>query len=333
MNNYVEDKKVFSKLGIILLIGSLVFMGVQYGTLAVVKNIPSVVENFNVYFLIMMGSTYVIAYPIFILLFKLVPVRYKGEKKTMKLSHIFIAFFICYSAGYLCNQATTKVTSFLSELMDIDVISDVSVIMSYANPAVTFLFVVILAPIMEELIFRKMLIDRTAQYGDVMASVISGLTFGLFHGNISQFFYAFLLGICFGYIYAKTRNIKHTIILHMLVNSISWIGTLVLRYSGYLELIEDLNKFSGDVADNTIITLLWEHAGGILLFFGYALLILIMVIAGLILFFTKKDKMTFFQGVVVVPKGERMKVMLLNLGMILYLGFWIVMIILDLVGI
>ena len=333
MNNYVEDKKVFSKLGIILLIGSLVFLGVQYGTLAVVKNIPYVVENFNVYFLIMMGSTYVIAYPIFILLFKLVPVRYKGEKKTMKVSHIFIAFCICYSAGYLCNQATTRVTSFLGELMDKDVISDVSVIMSYANPAVTFLFVVILAPIMEELIFRKMLIDRTAQYGDVMASVISGLTFGLFHGNISQFFYAFLLGICFGYIYAKTRNIKHTIILHMLVNSISWIGTLVLRYSGYLELIEDLNKFSGDVGDNTIVTLLWEHAGGILLFFGYALLILIVVIAGLILFFTKKDKMTFFQGVVVVPKGERMKVMLLNLGMILYLGFWIVMIVLDLVGI
>ena len=57
-------------------------------------------------------------------------------------------------------------------------------------PWFTFTFSVVLAPVMEELIFRKVLIDRTIVYGDKAAVVLSGLLFGVFHGNFHQFFYA-----------------------------------------------------------------------------------------------------------------------------------------------
>ena len=46
--------------------------------------------------------------------------------------------------------------------------------------------------------------------------LFSGLMFGLFHGNLNQFVYAFVLGLCFGFIYVKTGNIRYTIGLHML---------------------------------------------------------------------------------------------------------------------
>ena len=62
--------------------------------------------------------------------------------------------------------------------------------MAYAtesNMMVTFLYMVICAPILEEYIFRKLIVDRTVKYGQGVAIVLSGLMFGLFHGNLNQF--------------------------------------------------------------------------------------------------------------------------------------------------
>lgn len=331
MDNYIQEKKRFSKLGVILVLGSLIYLGVQWGYFAIVRNIPTVAQNFNLYFFCAMTITYVIAYPIFMLLFKSVPVVCVGEKKKMKVSHVLIAFLISYSGGYLCNLATNKITTTISQITGNDIENGVSLIMMYANPLLTFLFVVICAPIMEELIFRKMLIDRIAQYGDVVAAFLSGLIFGLFHGNISQFFYAFLLGVCFGYVYVKTRNIKYTIILHMLVNGVSWIGSVVLQYSGLNEITMKLDEISKtDASDSAILSVLWENAGGLFLILGYLLLIMIAIVAGLVLFFTRKDRIIISQGDVAIPKEARFKVMLANVGMIIYIVFWIVMIVLDL---
>ncbi|MBT7123449.1 MAG: CPBP family intramembrane metalloprotease, partial [Clostridia bacterium] len=78
--------------------------------------------------------------------------------------------------------------------------------------------VVVAAPIVEELFFRKLLISRMERHGEKAAILMSGLIFGIFHGNFSQFFYAFALGIVLGYIYIRTRKIGITIALHMLVN-------------------------------------------------------------------------------------------------------------------
>ena len=87
---------------------------------------------------------------------------------------------------------------------------------------------IIAAPIIEELIFRKLLIDRISPFGEKTAIFASALAFGLVHGNFSQFFYAFAIGLLFGYIYVKTRNILYTIVLHMFVNG--FCGVL----SGYI---------------------------------------------------------------------------------------------------
>lgn len=52
----------------------------------------------------------------------------------------------------------------------------------------------IIGPIFEEILFRKILIDKTIKYGARISIIISALLFGLFHGNVNQFFYAFLMG-------------------------------------------------------------------------------------------------------------------------------------------
>lgn len=83
---------------------------------------------------------------------------------------------------------------------------------------VTLLCAGIVAPIAEELFFRKAMIDRLKGFHPTDAILYSALLFGLIHGNLTQFLYAFPLGVLLGFVYYRTRNIGHTILLHMGIN-------------------------------------------------------------------------------------------------------------------
>jgi membrane protease YdiL (CAAX protease family) len=93
---------------------------------------------------------------------------------------------------------------------------------------------------MEEVIYRKLVIDRLRCFGELPALLISGVGFGLIHGNFSQFFYAALIGIVFGYVYLRTGNILHTVLLHMLINLIGGVYTTeIYRYLDTELLVKD----------------------------------------------------------------------------------------------
>ena len=81
--------------------------------------------------------------------------------------------------------------------------------------------VAFLAPIFEELIFRKLIIDRTRRFGELTSILLSSFLFGLVHCNVYQIFYAFALGLILGYVYMRTGNVILTIIMHVLINSSS----------------------------------------------------------------------------------------------------------------
>ena len=81
-----------------------------------------------------------------------------------------------------------------------------------------FLLSVVLAPIFEELVFRYAVIGYIRRYGEWNAIIVSALIFALIHENIFQFFYAFAVGIIFGYVYVYTRKLIYSIILHCTFN-------------------------------------------------------------------------------------------------------------------
>ena len=72
----------------------------------------------------------------------------------------------------------------------------------------SLVFVSIFAPMVEEFIFRKVLIDRMRVYGDTAAIVVSALMFGLFHGNFfTIFFMLFFSGnSLWVYLYNHRKN-------------------------------------------------------------------------------------------------------------------------------
>ena len=81
-----------------------------------------------------------------------------------------------------------------------------------------WLVTVIVAPIFEELIFRKFVLDRVGHLGEGIAVLSSALIFGLAHQNAGQFFLAFFLGLLFAKIYLRTGRILYTMLLHFLIN-------------------------------------------------------------------------------------------------------------------
>lgn len=94
----------------------------------------------------------------------------------------------------------------------------------YAEPSVvaTMLYVVrtaVLPAFYEEFIFRGILLGQLRRYGDGMAIVISSLLFGIFHSNLEQIPFAFLVGLALGYILVRTNNIWLTIAIHFFNNA------------------------------------------------------------------------------------------------------------------
>ena len=48
--------------------------------------------------------------------------------------------------------------------------------------------------------------------------MINGLCFGLFHGNLAQFFYTAILGMILAYVYIRTGKILYTMGIHACLN-------------------------------------------------------------------------------------------------------------------
>lgn len=149
----------------------------------------------------------------------------------------------------------------------------------------------ILAPIFEELIFRKVLVDHLAPYGKKLAIVTSGLLFGLFHGNFAQFFFATFLGWFFAYVYVSTGKIRYTIFYHMIINCSTSIVTMAL-IGPIMKLSEDADLAVAIAADPSIVV-------PALLFFIWMGGIFVTAIVGLILFILNMKKMT------VVEDGQK----------------------------
>lgn len=88
------------------------------------------------------------------------------------------------------------------------------------------LWVGIVAPIAEELIFRGLIFRRLLDDMRLGWAIgISAFLFGAYHGNVLQFLYAGVLGACFAYCYYRLGNLWAPILLHIGANSWSVILT------------------------------------------------------------------------------------------------------------
>lgn len=331
------NKKFFSKLGFILLVYSLLHQIVgPLGFYIVSRLNLDIAEDSVIYYLAQLLPTYLIAFPIVCLLFcKLIPAD-KPEQHKMKFWQWLLAFMMLYGIGISIN-VIVQFIYFILQLFNKGLVVENPImnLMSEINPVAMILIVGIIAPIVEETVFRKLLIDRLLPYGERIAIFLPGIIFGIFHGNLFQCFFAAAIGIFFSFIYTKTGKIKYTVFMHMTINLYSCILMIFVNRlvsSGIYDDPEKLlngqfmNGLSGADLMNIMIPAM---ALSVMVCISFCI-----VIAGIVLFIIFHKRFKLSQNTEpLIARGNVFKTVVLNPGMICLGIFWIAIFVINTLGI
>lgn len=321
----MNQRKFFSNTGMAFFLLAAVTMGLQVLLGVVIKRAAPQILNISIiYWIVSLGPLYLVGMPICVKVLKRLPAMHLYES-TMKAGKWFIHLCICMFVMYAGNLIGQGVSGLISRLTNLDLSMALQDVMLNESGWTVFLFSVILAPILEELIFRKALIDRAIVLGDKTAIILSGFLFGLFHGNFYQLFYAFGLGCILAYIYIRTGKVKYTISLHMAVNFLGgFVSTMILKKL-------DLDSLMGNMLSGNAMYYLLNHLGWFMALIIYVLLILALVIAGLVLFILSVKKTELRPGEYGMPTGETAKAMFGNVGMVLFIASCVVLFAMNMV--
>lgn len=138
--------------------------------------------------------------------------------KPMNLGSFAMLFAI-----FISVQAAFQILSILIELwlnaMGLSIVNGIASATEEADTFSMFLYASIGAPISEEILFRGCILRSFEPMGKKFAIFASALLFGLFHGNIIQIPFAFLIGLVLAYVTFE-HNIWWAMLLHMFNNMI-----------------------------------------------------------------------------------------------------------------
>ena len=310
------NRRFFSKigfnyfaLGIIVLVLNL-FIGLFISIIN-----PNLLSNQTMMTFFSAIWTYLLPLPIFIYIKTLVNsvnsgfiyIMRKTEAKTLEKHKMTVkTFVICISITmflmWIGNIMGVIITSGIGSLIQHEVANPINDVINNSGLVANLIIITTIAPIFEELIFRKLLIDRTIKYGGTISVLLSGLLFAFFHGNLNQFFYAFLLGGFFAIIYIKTGQIKYTIGLHMIIN---FIGSVVSLF---------VSQPLMDLANGSVISP--TSTFGVIL---YILITLGLTVMGLIYSIKYFDKSRFDGSEKEIILKNPVSTILLNPGIICFI--------------
>jgi membrane protease YdiL (CAAX protease family) len=139
---------------------------------------------------------------------------------------IIMLMFALQAALFFVNMLITIITS--------PIVGDTSsTYESSMNALMTplgYLYIVLIGPICEEIIFRAGFMRSLERFGANYAIVVSSMFFGLYHIFFNQIPFAFLVGLLLGYT-ARRFSIWWAILLHIINNGYSVILSLLTSVS------------------------------------------------------------------------------------------------------
>lgn len=212
-------------LTIYLLVVSLLSIALYY---AVGTFLPAVAEHRYFDLFVQTVPPYLIGFPLFAGMLIGMPKKAPKKKKmgySGWIAFLAVSFFMMMAGNYIA----IGLMNFIETLKGSEITNLIDQQITDSSPLQNFILMVLLAPIVEELMCRKLIMDRLLPYSEVLAVTVSGIFFGLLHGNFYQFFYAAFLGLLFSYVYAKTGRIWHTIGMHMIIN---FTGAIIADFIG-----------------------------------------------------------------------------------------------------
>ena len=321
----MSPSKTFSRIGLALFITGVLAAVLQILLVALPEILSASDESFFNSSWYMWLATflpmYAVGIPVGLLMMKKIPCEQR-EPIQLGGKNFFLFLLMCFPLMYGGNIIGTLLSTLLSGG------AATNGLFQYAfdNNPLKIIVVVILAPLLEEFLFRKQIIDRCGKYGEKTAILFSALAFGLFHMNLYQFFYAFALGLLFGYVYTRTRRLRYSVIMHMAVNFPGSVLAPFLLSNIDLETFEQMA--AGQLDEAALLTLLPSMTG----FMLYAVALIVVSVIGLVILITKVGKLVYLPASEELPPKGRFKTVSCNVGVILFVLFCLVFIVLSLIG-
>lgn len=162
--------------------------------------------------------------------------------------------WVCF--GMLCcvgaNFAVSYLITFLELLFDIEFTQ--GELLEPDSPLACVMCVIstaIIPAICEEFAMRCCSLQLLRKYGKSFAVFAVSIVFGLLHGNVIQFIFAFVVGLILGLVTVKTDSIVPAVLIHGLNNGVSALNSILTYTSGE------------DVAQTAILIVyaLWAASG------------------------------------------------------------------------
>lgn len=262
---------------------------------------------------------YLLALPVFYWIIKGLPTSTPiktnlSVKEFIKLTSV--AVFLMYVGNYISIIIMTAIEEKFGAVPE----NSLDSILSGDNYLLTTILVGVVAPIVEEFIFRKLLIDRLSPYGEKIAVLFSAFIFGLIHINLYQFFYAFLIGAVLSVVYVKTGKIIYTILIHCFINLFFGV------FSSYLFSLLDIEQlleyaYEGIVPEEYLLA----NAEALSLYGIYMVVFYAMLIMGIFNLNKQIFSLRFRKGTVLFPKGKTLEVMFFNAGAVILITICLIL--------
>lgn len=125
---------------------------------------------------------------------------------------------------------------------------------------ISLLVTAVLPCILEESVYRGVLYNEYRKVKPLAAIFLSAFLFGILHGNLNQFSYAFAMGIVFAFIIEATDSILSTMIVHFLINAGS-ILTLAF-YPKLIAFLESVYNTALEKGNTATVNLVTQLMGG-----------------------------------------------------------------------
>ena len=139
-----------------------------------------------------------------------------AKEKSMSGGVFFSLLCMCIGS-LMVNSLWVSGLEFLFNLSDKSLMPMLEAVSGASDTFSMFLYASVLAPVAEELLFRGFVLRTLRPYGKRFAILGSAFLFGLFHGNLLQTPYAFLMGLVLGYVAAE-YSIRWAMGLHLFNN-------------------------------------------------------------------------------------------------------------------
>lgn len=250
-----------------------------------------------------------IVFPLAALLLRRLPAA-APEKGSIRARHFFAFLPILFLCSFVGSQLSQWLVALLADAFGLQTGSALGTLL-LTHPLVMVFVLLVAAPLCEEWFFRKLLLDCARIYGEKLAIFVSALLFAFYHTSIYQFFYAFFVGLIFGYLYLRTGRLWVTALMHAIYNLVCIILPYVMLRFGIFGAFMEAETVDEQIA------IIVENPVGAAVACVYGFICLGLLIGGCLLLGKYRKKVFFKHTACPLPPDTEGAAAFVNVGMLL----------------